>query len=59
MSEDKTKKEKIVFDETINCAHCGKPNQVKKLRRLVGAAVKAEYQERVVVEKAMVDSKLD
>jgi hypothetical protein len=56
MSEEK---EKVVFDETIKCAHCGKPNQVKKLRRITRPAEKAEYDERVVVEKAMVDGTLD
>jgi len=51
--------EKVVFEETIKCAHCGKPNTVKKLRQITRPAEKAEYDERIVVEKAMVDSTLD
>jgi hypothetical protein len=51
--------EKIVFEETVKCAHCGKPNTVKKLRRITVPTKKAEYEERVTVEKAMVDSTLD
>ena len=51
--------EKVVFEANVNCAHCGKPNIVKKLRQITAPAEKAEYTERIVVEKAMVDSKLD
>jgi disulfide oxidoreductase YuzD len=51
--------EKVVFEETVKCAHCGKLNTVKKLRKITRPAEKAEYDERVVVEKAMVDSRLD
>lgn len=52
-------KEKVVFEANVLCAHCGKPNTVKKLREITEPAVKAEYTERIVVEKAMVDAKLD
>jgi len=51
--------EKIVFEATVKCAHCVKPNTVRKLRRITVPAEKAEYEERVTVEKAMVDSTLD
>jgi hypothetical protein len=51
--------EKVVFEATVNCAHCGKPNTVKKLRRITVPAKKAQYEEHVTVEKAMVDSTLD
>ena len=51
--------EKVIFEATVKCAHCGKPNTVKKLRRITVPAEKAEYEERVTVEKAMVDSTLD
>jgi hypothetical protein len=52
-------KEKVVFEANIACAHCGKPNTVKKLRKVTAPAEKAEYTERIVVEKAMVDATLD
>jgi len=59
MMSEEPKKEKVVFEATVKCAHCAKPNVVKKLRRITAPAEKAEYEERIVVEKAMVDSKLD
>ena len=48
MSESKTK---IVFDNEIACPHCNKNIVVKKIKKLLSEAVKAEYEEEVIVEK--------
>ena len=45
------KKLKIVFTEKIVCPHCNKKIVVKKTKKLITAAEKAEYEEKVIVEK--------
>ena len=45
------KKPKTVFTEKINCPHCRKKVIVKKTKKLITAAEKAEYEEKIVVEK--------
>jgi len=51
---DKEKKEKgpkVVFEVKNVCPHCGKKILTKKTKRLIKAAVPAEYEEKFVVEK--------
>ena len=45
------KKPKTIFQEKIVCPHCKKRIIVKKTKKLLVAAEKAEYEEKVVVEK--------
>ena len=45
------KKPKTVFTEKIVCPHCSKRIIVKKTKKLLIAAEKAEYEEKIVVEK--------
>jgi len=43
---------KITFSEEIKCPHCKKFLAVKKVRKIITEAVKAEYKDEVIVEKS-------
>lgn len=43
---------KTTFEEEIKCPHCKKFLVVKKVRKVITEAVKAEYDEEVIVEKS-------
>lgn len=45
-------KKRIEFQEEIKCPHCKKFLIVKKVKTLVTEPVKAEYDEKIVVEKS-------
>lgn len=49
--EKKEKKPTVVFEVKNECPHCKKKILTKKTKKLIKAAVPAEYEEKFVVEK--------
>lgn len=43
---------KVTFEEEIKCPHCKKFLSVKKVRKIITESVKAEYEDKVIVEKS-------
>ena len=42
---------KKIFEEKITCPHCDKRIIVKKTKKIIEAAIPAEYEEKTIVEK--------
>lgn len=53
IADDEKPKEKITFSEEIKCPHCKKMITIKKQKTLVTPAEPAEYNEKLIVEKAV------
>jgi len=49
--EEKEPKVKEVFREIIKCPHCKKRLMTYKTKKLIKPAVRAEYEEKVHIEK--------
>lgn len=45
-------KKKTLFEEEIKCAHCKKYIHITKTRKTTSPSVKAEYVDKITVEKS-------
>jgi len=44
-------KNKLVFNESAECPHCGQNLIIKKIRSVIQPGIAAKYKDEVVIEK--------